>query len=411
MQHRRFWFAFVVLVLVLSVVSPAFAAGNGPLAPLTGVDAPTALAGRYIVVFKPDASQAAVDAAIVEAEAAAATGAFGVGTDAITDGPGSMAVHYRYSAALNGFAATLPVSSLLALRQNPDVEYIEIDQVVSIDSTQSPATWGIDRIDQRNLPLSNSYTYNNTGAGVRAYNIDTGIRTSHNEFGGRASVGTDTVGDGQNGNDCNGHGTHVAGTVGGSTYGVAKSVSLVAVRVLNCSGSGTTSGVIAGVDWVKANAVKPAVANMSLGGSVSSSLDTAVKNSIASGVTYAIAAGNSNKNACNYSPARVAEAITVGATTSTDARASYSNYGSCLDLFAPGSSITSAWYNSNTATNTISGTSMATPHVAGVAALYLQSNASATPAQVRDAIVNNATTGKVTSAGSKSPNKLLFTNY
>lgn len=411
MVHRRFWFAFVALVLVLAAVSPAFAAGNGPLAPLTGVDSPTALAGRYIVVFRADASPAAIDAAIAEAEAAAQEGAFGAMADANTDAQRGVAIHYRYSAALNGFAATLPISAVQALRQNPDVEYIEADQVVSIDTTQSPATWGIDRIDQRNLPLSNSYTYNNTGSGVRAYIIDTGIRTTHNEFGGRASIGTDMVGDGQNGNDCNGHGTHVAGTVGGSTYGVAKQVSLIAVRVLNCSGSGTTSGVIAGVDWVTANAVKPAVANMSLGGSASSSLDTAVKNSINSGVTYAIAAGNSHRNACNYSPARVAEAITVGATTSSDARASYSNYGSCLDLFAPGSSITSAWYTSNTATNTISGTSMATPHVAGVAALYLQSNGSATPQQVRDAIVNNATTGKVTSAGKNSPNKLLFTNY
>ncbi len=213
--------------------------------------------------------------------------------------------------------------------------------------------------------------------------------------------------------DCNGHGTHVAGTVGGSTYGVAKGVTLVGVRVLNCSGSGTNSGVIAGVNWVASDhsAGAPAVANMSLGGSVSSTLDTAVNNAINDGVTFAVAAGNSNRNACNYSPARVAAAITVGATTSTDARASYSNYGSCLDLFAPGSSITSAWYTGNTAINTISGTSMATPHVAGVAALYLQSNSNATPTQVRDAIVNNATTGKVTKPGTNSPNRLLFTSY
>ncbi|MCS6843544.1 MAG: S8 family peptidase [Caldilineales bacterium] len=224
-------------------------------------------------------------------------------------------------------------------------------------------------------------------------------------------MGTDTVGDGQNGNDCNGHGTHVAGTVGGTTYGVAKQVQLIAVRVLNCSGSGSTSGVIAGVDWVTANAVKPAVANMSLGGAASTSLDNAVTNSINSGVTYAIAAGNSNRDACKFSPARVADALTVGATTNTDARASYSNFGSCLDLFAPGSSITSAWHTNDTATNTISGTSMAAPHVAGVAAQYLQTNPTASPATVRNAIVNNATTGVVGNPGRNSPNRLLFTNY
>jgi subtilisin family serine protease len=244
------------------------------------------------------------------------------------------------------------------------------------------------------------------------YIVDTGIRFSHNDFGGRAVTGYDAV-DGGSADDCNGHGTHVAGTVGGSTYGVAKGVTLVGVRVLNCSGSGTNSGVIAGVNWVASDhqTGAPAVANMSLGGSVSSALDTAVNNAINDGVTFAVAAGNSNRNACNYSPARVAAAITVGATTSTDARASYSNYGSCLDLFAPGSSITSAWYTSNTATNTISGTSMATPHVAGVAALYLKGNPGASPATVRDAIVNNATTGKVTKPGTSSPNRLLFTDY
>lgn len=204
--------------------------------------------------------------------------------------------------------------------------------------------------------MSGTYTYSNTGNGVHAYIIDTGIRVSHSQFGGRATVAFDAIGDGQNGNDCNGHGTHVAGTVGGTVYGVAKGVRLYAVRVLNCSGSGTNSGVIAGVDWVRLNAQRPAVAKMSLGGGASSALDTAVNNAINAGITFALAAGNSNRNACNFSPARVAAGITVGATTSTDARASYSNYGSCLDLFAPGSSITSAWISSDTSTNTISGT-------------------------------------------------------
>jgi len=390
MHLRRWWFLSLVIILLLAAAVPALAENKGPAAPLLGQDSPDALAGRYIVVFKDGVGPAAVDAALARLEGR---------------------VLFRYGAALQGFAAELPDQAVEALRRNPHVAYIEVDSVVTIDATQSPATWGIDRIDQRNLPLSNSYTYNYTGAGVRAYIIDTGIRITHNEFGGRASIGTDTVGDGQNGNDCNGHGTHVAGTVGGATYGVAKEVSLLAVRVLNCSGSGTTSGVIAGVDWVTANAIKPAVANMSLGGVASTSLDNAVSNSIASGVTYSIAAGNSNRNACNFSPARVAGAITVGATTSTDARASYSNYGSCLDLFAPGSSITSAWHTSNTATNTISGTSMAAPHVAGVAALYLQANPSATPQQVRDAIVNNATSGVVSNPGRNSPNKLLYSLF
>jgi subtilisin family serine protease len=241
---------------------------------------------------------------------------------------------------------------------------------------------------------------------VTAYIIDTGIKYSHSDFGGRATFGYDAVGSG--GVDCNGHGTHVAGTVGGTAYGVAKAVKLVGVRVLNCAGSGTNAGVIAGVNWVTQNAKKPAVANMSLGGGVSTALDNAVASSITSGVTYALAAGNSTANACNSSPSRVASAITVGATTSTDAKASYSNYGTCLDIFAPGSSIKSDWYSSDTATNTISGTSMASPHVAGAAALVLAANPSFTPAQVRDNLVNSSTPNKVTSPGTGSPNRLLY---
>ena len=397
MQYRKLWAWFLMLVLVLALSQPALAAGSRPQpAPLLAAEQAAAIHESYIVVFDDSVSQEAIETAIAR-----------LGRE-----PG-FAVQFRYEAALKGFSARLPVRALEVARNLPGVAYIEADQVISLDTTQSNATWGLDRIDQRSLPLNGTFTYNATGAGVTAYIIDTGIRISHNEFGGRAQVGTDTIGDGQNGNDCHGHGTHVAGTVGGSTYGVAKSVSLLAVRVLNCSGSGSTSGVIAGVDWVTSHhqAGAPAVANMSLGGSRSNSLDNAVKNSIADGVTYALAAGNEGINACNRSPARVAEGITVGATDSTDTRPSWSNFGSCLDLFAPGVSITSAWNSSNTATNTISGTSMATPHVAGVAALYLQNNPSASPATVRNALVNNATSGVVKNPGRNSPNRLLFTNY
>jgi subtilisin family serine protease len=323
---------------------------------------------------------------------------------------------YVYTTAVNGFAGTLNAGQLNALRHNPNVEYIEADGEVHASVIQTGATWGLDRIDQANLPLSTTFSYLNTGLGVRAYIVDTGIRLTHSQFVGRASTGYDAVTAGGNAADCNGHGTHVAGTVGGTTYGVAKGVSLVAVRVLNCQGSGTNAGVIAGVDWVAANHVKPAVANMSLGGGANTTLDNAVKNAVARGITFVVAAGNGNwlgiaANACNYSPARVPEAITVGATTSTDAKASYSNYGTCVDIFAPGSSITSSWYTNDTATNTISGTSMASPHVAGVAALYLQSNPAAAPATVSGAITGGATLNKVTSPGSGSPNRLLFTAY
>jgi subtilisin family serine protease len=371
--------------------APAGRPQHGGKAPVLGTDAPTAIKDRYIVVFDKGAPTGAEASALQGARALGAT------------------VHYRYANALRGFAATLSGAALEAVRNNPHVAYVDADLTVRASDTQTPATWGLDRIDQRNLPLSNSYTYNFTGSGVKAYIIDTGIRFTHTQFGGRAVTGYDAI-DGGSADDCNGHGTHVAGTVGSSTYGVAKAVSLVGVRVLNCQGSGTNSQVIAGIDWVTGNhaAGQPAVANMSLGGGANTSLDNAVNNSINDGVTYAIAAGNSNANACNYSPARVAAAITVGATTSSDARSSFSNYGSCLDIFAPGSSITSTWHTSDTATNTISGTSMATPHVAGVAALYLQSNPSASPATVRSAIVSSATSGVLTSVGSGSPNLLLY---
>ncbi|CQR60690.1 S8 family peptidase [Streptomyces leeuwenhoekii] len=353
---------------------------------------PTAVPDSYIVTLKKDAGLKASSAA---------------GKDLVNDYGGT--VKKTFGSALNGYTATLSAAEARRLAADPAVASVEQDQRVRLaDTTQTNAPWGLDRVDQTSLPLSGTYTYpDSAGSGVTAYVIDTGVRITHQQISGRASYGYDAVDGDTTASDGNGHGTHVATTIAGSTYGVAKKAKIVAVRVLDNNGSGTTAGVIAGIDWVTKNHSGPSVANMSLGGGVSSTLDTAVRNSIASGVTYAVAAGNSSANATSFSPARVTEAITVGATTSTDARASYSNYGSVLDIFAPGSSITAGWHTGDTATNTISGTSMATPHVAGAAAVYLANHTSASPAQVASALVGGATTGKVTSAGTGSPNRLL----
>ena len=319
---------------------------------------------------------------------------------------------HLYKSALKGFAVqNLSEAAAAAIANDPRVERVEADQVMTAILTQSPATWGIDRVDQRARPLDNSYTYSNDGSNVTVYIIDTGINFTHVDFGGRASKGVDEVTSGGSAADCNGHGTHVAGTVGGTTYGVAKNVKLVAVRVLNCQGSGTTSGVIAGIDWVTANKTLPAAANMSLGGGLSTTLNQAVARAVASGVAFAVAAGNSTANACNSSPSSEPSAITVGATDISDRFASFSNFGSCVDINAPGVSITSAWYSSNTATNTISGTSMASPHVAGAAALYLSANPSATPAQVTSALTSNATSGAISSVPPGTANLLLYTAF
>lgn len=316
-----------------------------------------------------------------------------------------------WKSAVKGMVMNMTAADAQALAQDPDVALVEEDGLVRVATTQASAAWNLDRIDQQSLPLLGNFNYFATGSGVTAYVVDTGILTTHSEFGGRAKGGFTAIADGKGTTDCNGHGTHVAGTLGGATYGVAKSVNLVSVRVLDCTGSGTTSAVISGIDWITKNRVLPAVANLSLGGGLSPALDAAVQTSIASGVTYVIAAGNGGVDACTTSPADVSAAITVGATDSADNRASYSNYGTCVDAFAPGSGITSAWYTGNTTTNTQNGTSMAAPHIAGAAALYLSKTPGATPAQVATALTNNATPNKVINAGTGSPNKLLYTSF
>ncbi|UYQ64186.1 S8 family peptidase [Streptomyces peucetius] len=386
--------AIAVAALALGTVSalPAVAVEPAPEGVIENAGAPGSVPGSYIVTL----DESAADAESKAGKALAAE----YGAE----------IKKTYTAALNGYAVELSEKQAKKFAADPAVESVVQNRVFTISGTQpSPPSWGLDRIDQKSLPLNQSYTYpDSAGEGVTAYIIDTGVRITHNDFGGRATYGYDAIDNDNAAQDGHGHGTHVAGTVAGSSFGVAKKAKIVGVRVLNNQGSGTTAQVVAGIDWVTRNAVKPAVANMSLGGGVDTALDNAVRNSIASGVTYAVAAGNDGSNASNYSPARVAEAITVGSTTSSDARSSFSNYGSVLDIFAPGSSITSAWNSSDSATNTISGTSMATPHVAGGAALYLAQNKSATPAQVSSALASAATSGVVGNPGSGSPNRLLY---
>lgn len=328
-------------------------------------------------------------------------------------------VERSISRAFKGLIGSFTQSQVNELRKNPKLLYLEKDgPVYTTNFFPTPvnvnpvASWGLDRINQRNLPLDNSYSYQYDGAGVKVYVIDTGINATHSEFTGRVLPGNSQITDGNGTNDCNGHGTHVAGTIAGSKYGVAKASKLVPVRVLDCTGAGTFSGVIAGIDWVLNDhqAGEPAVANLSLGGGFSAAVNDAIARLISDGVVVSVAAGNSNANACNSSPSSARDAITVGATESRDARATYSNFGPCLDLFAPGSSIVSSWIGSNTATNTINGTSMASPHVAGVAALLLEKTPNATPLQIRDILVALATPNKVSNSGNASPNLLLATD-
>jgi len=394
----------VVLLLVALVAAD--------VAPLLRADGAKVVPNSYLVILKDHLELADRDAHISALR------------DTINATGAKAQVNHVYKiGSFIGFSAILTEELLKVELANSDVKYVEADQVMSINYqqeknarsplafvTQTGVTWGIDRLDQKALPLDNMYRYDESaGAGVDVYVIDTGVLVTHNEFEGRATFANTQVPN-EASTDLNGHGTHCAGTIGGAMYGVAKKVTLKAVKVLNAAGSGTTAGVIAGVNFVVTDktAGRPAIGSMSLGGGASPTLDTAVQNSIGAGVVYAIAAGNDNSNACNYSPARVPTAVTVGATTNADARASYSNIGTCVSIFAPGSSITSAWIGSNTATNTISGTSMATPHVAGTLALYLGKNTALNPAAAKTWVTTAGTPGVVTGAGTGSPNILLY---
>jgi subtilisin family serine protease len=381
---------------VTGPAGPAFA--GAPAIPPTGIvldaGAEGAIADSYIVVLKPGSAAAAQ----------------------VTSASQQLVRHYggtvvsNYTATFRGFHARMTATGAARLAADPAVSYVEQDATVSTSATETDAPWGLDRIDQRARPLSGTYT-STTAAGVTAYLLDTGIRVSQHDFAGRASSGWDFIDYDANAADCNGHGTHVAGTIGGTEYGVAKDVQLVGVRVLDCQGSGSYSAIIAGIDWVTAHAVKPAVANLSVEGPKSAALDTAVTRSIAAGISYVVAAGNDHQRACDYSPAATPAAITVGATDAADRRAYFSNYGSCVDLFAPGVQIVSDSYTSDTASAVMSGTSMASPHVAGAVALVLGRNSAWSPAQVRDALVAQADSGIVAARGSGSPNKLLYTGW
>jgi serine protease len=406
-MHRIAAFSAVAVSLVLAACGESVAP-TASLAPELANLATAPQAERVIVVFQDGVTDVP-----------------GLARSLVAQGGGEL--HFTYGTAIKGMAASLPATALDGIRRNPNVAYVEPDAAAVLhQTTQQNATWGLDRVDQRDLPLSGTYTYNNTGSGTNVYIFDTGVRRTHNDFGGRVQyvpngANGDFVGDSHgSAEDCHGHGTHVAGTAAGATWGVAKGAPIWAARVVNCNGSGQVSMAIAAVDWVTANGLRPAIVNMSLGYGDVQSLRDAVENSIAAGVNYSVSAGNGDflgrpQDACKQSPGGAPNAITVGATNSSDSEASFSNYGTCVDILAPGVSVTSAWYTSNTATNTISGTSMSAPHVTGAVALYLTANPSASPAQVAQALVNNASLNKISlhsrSVSNGTPNRLLYTLF
>lgn len=354
-----------------------------------------AIPNRYVVILDPSALQARRETSSTKAGKLAAR--HGGAVDKV------------FNSALQGFSAEMTPEAAEAMSTDPGVLFIEEDSYISVNNVQENAPWGLDRVDQRSVPLNNAYSYARTGSGVHVYVIDTGIRSTHVEFGGRATKDFDSIGDGQNGNDCHGHGTHVAATIAGTNYGIAKSASVHGVRVLACNGLGTVSSAVEGIDWVTANHISPAVVNMSMGSGASLLMDYAVQGSIDSGVTYVVAAGNSSSDACQVSPARVPAAVTVGASDQNDVKAGFSNFGSCVDLFAPGVGIVSAWNWYDDAIFYASGTSMAAPHVAGAAALFLEENPNATPAQAAAGLMGHATTGMMGPMTDGSPNMMLFT--